>query len=72
MTTIRYSIKENSLVSLKIYDILGSEVATLVNEVKSAGGYSITFNSAGLTSGVYFYKIEAGSFIQTRKMILLK
>ena len=79
-TTIRYTIKENSLVSLKIYDVLGNEVATLVNEVKPAGNYSVNFNSVGLTSGVYFYKLSAGNqstssgqvFTETKKMILLK
>jgi hypothetical protein len=71
-TTIKYSIKENSLVSLKIYDILGNEVAALINEVKPVGIYSVNFNSGSLSSGVYFYTLNAGSFSETRKMLLLK
>jgi hypothetical protein len=59
-------------VSLKVYDVLGKEVATLVNEEKPAGKYEVEFNANGLSSGVYFYKITAGSFSQTRKMILLR
>lgn len=57
---------------LKVYDILGNEVATLVNEVKPAGSYEIKFNSHNLTSGVYFYQLRAGDFISTKKMILLQ
>ncbi len=71
-TTIKYSVKENIKVSLKIYDILGNEVATLVNEVKPAGSYSVNFNSNGLSSGVYFYNLSAGRFTETKKMLLLK
>ena len=71
-TAIKYSIKENSLVSLKIYDILGKEVVTLVREVKPAGIYSVNFNSGSLSSGIYFYTLSAGSLTQTKKMILLK
>jgi hypothetical protein len=62
----------SSLQSLKIYDVLGNEVATLVNEFKNAGSYEVNFNASSLSSGIYFYKLQAGSFIQTRKMILLK
>jgi len=57
---------------LKIYDVLGNEVVTLVNEYKSAGSYEIEFNATSLSSGVYFYKLQAGSFVQTKKMILIK
>jgi hypothetical protein len=65
------------LVTLKVYDVLGNEIATLVNEELAAGEYEITFDShsgevRNLTSGIYFYQIKAGSFIQTKKMILLK
>jgi photosystem II stability/assembly factor-like uncharacterized protein len=59
-------------VKLVVYDVLGNEVATLVNEEKTAGTYEINFNASGLTSGVYFYKLQAGSFVQTKKMILLR
>ena len=71
-TTIRYEIPEVSFVTLKIYDILGSEVTTLVNDKKPAGEYKISFDGTGLPSGVYFYQFKAGPFIQTKKMILLK
>jgi hypothetical protein len=63
---------EVCFVSLKVYDVLGKEVATLVNEEKPAGKYEVEFNANGLSSGVYFYKITAGNFSQTRKMILLR
>lgn len=71
-TTIRYSLTKPDLVRIKIYDILGREVKTLVNEIKQVGTYEVQFNAAGLASGIYFYRIESGSFIQTKKMILLK
>ncbi|MCJ7553749.1 MAG: T9SS type A sorting domain-containing protein, partial [Ignavibacteriaceae bacterium] len=71
-TTIEYQIPEMSFVTLKIYDVLGSEVATLVNEEKSVGTYELNWNAANLPSGVYFYRIQAGSFIETKKMVLLK
>ena len=71
-TTIQYSIKENTLVSLKIYDILGVEITTLINEVKPAGIYKINFDASSLPSGVYFYKLNSGNFTETKKMMLLK
>ena len=71
-TTIRYQIPKDGIVTLKVYDILGSEVATLVNEEKVAGKYEVNFNASSLASGVYIYKIQAGSFINSKKMILLK
>ncbi len=71
-TNIKYTVESGQFISLKVYDILGNEVATLVNEEKSAGLYNIKFNAAEFTSGVYFYRLQAGSFVQTRKMILLK
>ena len=58
--------------TLKIYDVLGNEVATLVNEYRNAGSYEVEFNSAGLSSGVYFYRIQVGDFIETKKMVLLR
>jgi len=60
------------VVSLKVYDILGNEIATLINEVKPAGEYEIEFNAKNLSSGMYFYKLKAGNYSQTRKMMLLK
>jgi len=76
-TIIKYSIplKENSeasIVSLKVFDILGREVETLVNEHKNAGNYEISFNSLALPSGIYFYKIASGNFFAMRKMVLVK
>ncbi len=72
-TTINYSVPNTSLVTIKIYDILGRAVATLVNENKSAGNYSVQFNaSSKFPSGVYFYRMQAGSFVQTKKLILMK
>jgi len=71
-TTIKYSIPKQSYVTLKVYNILGSEIKTLVNEEKSAGNYQVKFNAANLPSGVYFYRIQAGSFNQVRKMLLIK
>ena len=71
-TKINYSIKEKSNVELKIFDLLGSEIATLVNEEKSPGNYEVSFDASFLSSGVYLYTIKAGSFVQTRKMLLMK
>jgi hypothetical protein len=76
-TTINYSIPEAGNVELKVYDILGNEVATLVNEYKSEGKYEVEFNShsgevRNLTSGVYIYTLRTGNYIQTKKMLLLK
>ena len=71
-TTIKYSIKEKSSVELKIYDLLGSEIAALVNEEKAPGNYDVSFDASSLSSGVYLYTIKAGSFVQTRKMLLMK
>ena len=71
-TKIEYSIPEASFIQLKVYDILGNEVATLVNEEQNAGNYRADFIGIDLTSGIYFYKIQAGEFVETKKMILLK
>jgi len=78
-TTIKYSVPsvtlsevEGSLVTLKVFDVLGNEVTTLVNEEKPAGIYEVNFNAKGLSSGIYFYKLQAGSFIETKKMLLMK
>jgi len=72
VTTINYSIPKSSFVKIKVYDALGREVLTLVNENKLVGDYSIQFNAAKHTSGVYFYRMQAGDFVQTKKLILLK
>jgi hypothetical protein len=75
-TKIRYSIPNVGFglaqTVLKVYDVLGNEVATLVNEEKPAGSYEVTFDASNLSSGIYFYKINAGSFSDTKKMILIK
>jgi len=71
-TRISYSIPEAGLVTLKIYDLLGRELQTLVNEHKAANHYSIDFNADELTSGIYFYTIFSGSYFETKKMLLIK
>jgi len=85
-TKIRYSIPSSPLnfspsqgegqgvrsVQLKIFDVLGNKVATIVNEEQPAGSYEVEFNAAELASGIYFYKLQAGSFVETKKMILIK
>jgi hypothetical protein len=73
VTTIKYSIPEISKVSLILFNLLGEEVATLVNEEKVAGYYQVQFSAkGGYASGVYFYQLKAGDFIQTKKMLLMK
>jgi hypothetical protein len=71
-TVINYSLATASNVRLKVFDILGREVATLVNERKPAGNYSVRFNGANLASGVYFYRLETENFTATKKMMLVK
>ncbi len=71
-TTIRYDIPKESFVTLKIFNALGEEVKSLVNENKSAGSYEVKFDGSNLSSGVYFYRMTAGSFSQTKKLILMK
>jgi hypothetical protein len=69
---ISYRLPVIGFVTLKVYDILGREVATLVNEEKPAGEYEVEFNGSNLPSGIYFYQLKAGSYVETRKMVLLK
>jgi hypothetical protein len=71
-TVISYHVASVGKVSLKVFDLLGREVSTLINEVKSAGTYTTTFNAANMPSGVYFYRLQAGSYIETKKLILLR
>lgn len=71
-TTIKYALPKDGFVSIKIYDIAGREIYKLVSENKKAGYYSTQFNGSTLASGVYFYRIQAGNFIQTKKMVLIK
>ena len=70
-TKINYKIPKTSFVTIKFYDVLGKEITTLVNEEKHAGNYQVDFDGRNLTSGVYFYKFQAGSFVETKKMVLL-
>jgi hypothetical protein len=72
VTTIKYSIPNSERVVLKVYNILGQEVATLVNEEQRAGVYELKFDASNLASGVYFYKLQAGKFIDVKKMMLVK
>ncbi|MBN2001517.1 endo-1,4-beta-xylanase [candidate division KSB1 bacterium] len=72
VTSIKYTISSRQFVTLKIYNILGKELDTLVNDVKPAGEYKINFDASGLSSGVYFYTLHAGSFVQTKKLMVLK
>ena len=71
-TTIRYSIPQEGRVTLKIFDILGQEVTTLKNEFQKANKYEVQFNSAGLASGVYIYRLQVNDYVQSKKMMLLK
>ena len=72
MTSIQYSVSSNQFVSLRVYDINGREVATLVNQQKPAGIHRVVFEAKDLPSGVYFYKLTAGEFVQVRKMALVR
>ncbi|MBX7042170.1 MAG: T9SS type A sorting domain-containing protein [Ignavibacteria bacterium] len=71
-TKINFAIPVAGQVTLKVYDVLGKEVATLVNDKRDAGSYSIEFNAANLPSGMYIYRIRSGNFAETRRMMLLK
>jgi hypothetical protein len=71
-TTINYQLPKQSQVTLKIFDVLGREVTTLINKVEEAGYKSVNFDASKLPSGVYFYRIQAGSFVQTNKMLLMR
>ena len=72
VTRINYSIAKQGPVKISVYDMLGREVTVLVNEVKTPGFYSVDFNSTGLSSGMYFYKMESGAFTDTKKLMLIK
>jgi photosystem II stability/assembly factor-like uncharacterized protein len=77
VTIIKFEIpsqarNDNALVTLKVFDILGREIATLVNEEKPAGEYEVEFNGTNLPNGIYFYRLKAGSFVETKKMVLIK
>jgi len=72
VTSLQYTVGSRQFVTIKIYDLLGRKIATLINEEKPAGEYKVEFNAANLPSGIYFYRIQAGSYSETRKMVLLK
>lgn len=71
-TTIKYDIPESRFVTIKVFDVLGNEIRTLVNEVKQSGSYEVKFNASALPSGVYFYSLQAGDQVETKKMVLMK
>ena len=71
-TTIAYSVPQKSFVTLKVYDILGKEITTLVNSDKSPGNYQVEFHGDNLSNGIYIYEMQLGKMLLTRKMILLK
>ena len=71
-STVEFRIQSSEFVTLKVYDVLGREVSTQVNEVKEPGTYTVEFDAAGLAGGVYFYCLTAGDFVQTRKLLLLR
>ena len=71
-TNINFTLPSPEFVTLKIYDILGKEVTTLVNEELNAGNYTKTWNANNLSSGVYFYKLNAGKFSETKKILLVR
>ena len=71
-TTISYELPEPTSVQLSVFDMLGREVAVLVDGERSAGRHAVRFNAEGLTSGIYVYRIHAGTFTQTRKFTLMK
>ena len=71
-TTVNYQLPQNGFVTIKVFDVLGKEVATLVNENKSAGYYNANFDASKLTSGVYIYTITANNFTLSKKMLLVK
>ena len=72
LTKIGYSVPQSSKVAIKVFDVLGNEIETLVNEEKSTGTYELTWNAEQLPTGVYFYQLKAGTYVETKKMILLK
>ena len=71
-TSIQYAISSRQFVTLKVYDVLGREVMTLVDEYRNAGKYETEFNASQLSSGIYFYQLKVGEFVSTMKMILMK
>lgn len=71
-TKIKFNLASNEFTTLKVYDVIGKEIATLVNNQMEAGQYEVTFDASNLPSGVYIYSLNAGNFKETRKMILMR
>jgi hypothetical protein len=71
-TTIRYELPRREFVILKIFDLLGREVATLVNEEKQPGSYDVRWSGVGVPSGAYFYRLQAGEYVETRAMLMVR
>ena len=71
-TTIRYTLPKSSSVILKVYDLLGQKITTLVNQLKQPGEYTATWNAEGMPSGVYFYRLQAGEFVDVKKLVLMR
>jgi hypothetical protein len=71
-TTIKFDLAKNGFVSIKIFDVLGREIKSLVNDNLNKGSYEVSFNAGDISSGVYFYKMESGDFSQIKRMMLLK
>ena len=72
VTNINFDIPKNCIVSIKVYDITGREISTLVDQSVPAGSYNVEFDATNIASGTYFYKIQAGDFVATKKMLLVK
>jgi hypothetical protein len=72
ITTINYSIPNDDMVSIKVFDIMGKEISCLINEFQKSGKYSIKFDATNLTSGVYFYQLTSGKFSAIKKLMLVK
>ena len=71
-TIIRFDLPKGSHVSLKVFDLLGQQVAVIVDELRPAGSHKVVFDASDLTSGVYFYRLQTGAFVQTRKLLLIR
>jgi hypothetical protein len=71
-TNLQYTISSRQFVTLKVYDVLGNEITTLVDEEKEPGSYEVIFNAGNLSSGMYFYTLKIGNYSETKKMLLLK
>jgi hypothetical protein len=71
-TTISFSLPSRGHVSVKIFDLLGKEISTLLDDIRDPGDHSVDWDASSFASGVYFYRMQAGNFVQTKKMVLLK